>query len=737
MRGLGFDDFTFLKRSEKRIGRRVRLWKTTKGSHVALYPNLNANDRPAGAACCATLASGAPSRSRSIGARINLILYRGFAVQGNNTVDESSPLFRPELRERWGGFDLARANRLLDEMGLVGREPGTGLRRLPDGRPLVIVVETAGETSEQADILELVHDTWLKAGIKLYTKPLQRETFRNRVFAGETLMSVWGGLENGTPGPASSPAELAPTSQQQLQWPKWGQHHQNRGRTGEPCDGPYATELLALYGEWIEALVPGRRVAIWRRMLDIHADQVYSIGIVAAIPQPVVVNARLRNVPERGVYNWEPGAQPRHPPHGHLLVRAPMIRYLAHRLLVMIPTLAIISGLVFVIIQLPEGDFLTSQIAELEAQGETVNRERIEFLRSEYGLDPSPRRAVPCGGSRGCSRATSAIRSSHRLPVNEVVGDRLFLTFLVSFATIVFTWLVSFPIGVYSATHQYSAGDHALTFLGFIGLATPNFLLALVLLYFANVHFGTSIGGLMDPEYLGEPMSWRKFVSVLEHLWIPVVVIGTSGTAGMIRRLRANLLDELGKQYVVTARAKGMPRMRLLLKYPPADGPQPLRRGHREPPAASGVGGGGGGGGALAPDHRADADRRAPQPGHVPRGVVPHVPRGADGRRHVPLRCGPRRPRPPHPLRGGAEMSRAAPRRLPPFARGTGGRVAAAGPRPPGRGVRSDERRRTARHPRRTAGGGALRLPRALRPPIPSRPCPRSRSATSSHRNGE
>ena len=112
----------------------------------------------------------------------------------------------------------------------------------------MIVVETAGETSEQADILELVHDTWLKAGIKLYTKPLQRETFRNRVFAGETLMSVWGGLENGAPAPASSPAELAPTSQQQLQWPKWGQHHQNRGRTGEPCDGRYATELLALYG---------------------------------------------------------------------------------------------------------------------------------------------------------------------------------------------------------------------------------------------------------------------------------------------------------------------------------------------------------------------------------------------------------------------------------------------------------------------------------------------------------
>ena len=176
-----------------------------------------------------------------------------------------------------------------------------------------------------------------------------------------------------------------------------------------------------------------------------------------------------------------------------------MIRYLAHRLLVMVPTLVVISALVFVIIQLPEGDFLTSQIAELEAQGETVNRDKIEFLRIEYGLDRPPvERYLRWLG--GMLHGDFGYSFEHRLPVNEVVGDRLFLTFLVSFATIVFTWLVSFPIGVYSATHQYSAGDHALTFLGFIGLATPNFLLALVLLYFANVYFGTSIGGPDGPR---------------------------------------------------------------------------------------------------------------------------------------------------------------------------------------------------------------------------------------------
>ena len=154
------------------------------------------------------------------------------------------------------------------------------------------------------------------------------------------------------------------------------------------------------------------------------------------------------------------------------------------------------------------------------------------------------------------------------LPVSDVVGDRLFLTIIVSIVTIVFTWIIAFPIGIYSATHQYSWGDYGLTFIGFIGLATPNFLLALVMLYLANVYFGTSIGGLMDPEYIDQPWTWGKVVSVLEHLWIPVVVIGTAGTAGMIRRLRANLLDELQKQYVVTGRAKGLSPTKLLTKYP-------------------------------------------------------------------------------------------------------------------------------------------------------------------------
>ncbi len=244
-----------------------------------------------------------------------------------------------------------------------------------------------------------------------------------------------------------------------------------------------------------------------------------------------------------------------------------MLGYIIRRLLVMIPTLLVISALVFAIIELPPGDYFESYIAELQAQGESVDKKRIEYLRAEYGFD-KPLVERYFHWVAGMLQGDFGYSFEYELPVSEVVGDRLWLTILLSFVTIIFTWLVAFPIGIYSATHQYSWGDYGLTFLGLLGLATPNFLLALIFLYFANIWFGTSIGGLMDDEFINQPMSWAKFKSVLEHLWIPVVIIGTAGTAAMIRRLRANLLDELQKQYVTTAKAKGLAPFKALVKYP-------------------------------------------------------------------------------------------------------------------------------------------------------------------------
>lgn len=243
-----------------------------------------------------------------------------------------------------------------------------------------------------------------------------------------------------------------------------------------------------------------------------------------------------------------------------------MLAYISHRLLVMIPTLFIISGLVFLIIQLPPGDYLSTTIAELEAQGEQ-GADQIEYYTKLYGLDKPPLLRY-FDWVAGILQGDFGHSFEYDLPVSQVIGDRMWLTFLISFSTILFVYVVAFPIGIYSAVRQYSAGDYVLTFVGFIGLAVPNFLLGLILLYLAKTWFGTDVGGLMDEAYRGAPMSWAKFVNILQHLWIPVVVVGTAGTASMIRRLRANLLDELNKPYFIAAQAKGLSYRQALVKYP-------------------------------------------------------------------------------------------------------------------------------------------------------------------------
>jgi peptide/nickel transport system permease protein len=244
-----------------------------------------------------------------------------------------------------------------------------------------------------------------------------------------------------------------------------------------------------------------------------------------------------------------------------------MLQFVVRRVLLMIPTLFVISALVYFIIDLPPGDCVTSQIEELLARGDPDAHARAAELRDLYGLNhPLWQRYLEWVG--GIFRWDFGLSCQDTVPVADLISERMMLTIIMETSTIAFIWIVSFVIGVYAATHQYRWGDYVASFIGFVGLSIPNFLLALVLLYVGKVYFGLSIGGLMDPEYIDKPLTWGKVVSVMEHLIIPVIVIGMSGTAGMIRRLRANLLDELQKQYVVTGRAKGLPPMRLLVKYP-------------------------------------------------------------------------------------------------------------------------------------------------------------------------
>lgn len=305
-RHINFSDYTFLKKSEKRTGRKVLLWSTTLGSHIALYPNLNVEDP----AWRELLRDVRFRRALSMAIdrhEINQVIYYGFAREGNDTVFPECPLYKPEYSKAWAEFDLKKANALLDDIGLTERN-NDGIRLLPDGRPLEIIVETAGESTEQVDVLELIASSWRKAGVKLFTKPLQREVFRNRIYSGETMMSVWGGLENGLPTPSMSPSELAPTHQDQYQWPKWGQFHETNGKVGEPPDLPAAKKLMELNAEWLTSPNVEARKKVWEMMLAIRADQVFTIGIVGGVPQPVVVNEKLRNIPKKGIYNWDPGA---------------------------------------------------------------------------------------------------------------------------------------------------------------------------------------------------------------------------------------------------------------------------------------------------------------------------------------------------------------------------------------------------------------------------------------------
>ena len=244
-----------------------------------------------------------------------------------------------------------------------------------------------------------------------------------------------------------------------------------------------------------------------------------------------------------------------------------MLQYMRRRVVMMIPTLIAISIVSFIIIQLPPGDFLTSFVANLEAQGEGVDEETIAALQKRYGLG-QPIYVQYGKWVWGMLHGDFGQSFRWGAPVSELIWGRLGLTVLVSSTTLVLTWLISFPVGVYSAVKQYSVGDYFFTTVGFLGVAIPNFLMALVLMVLTYVYLGQSVGGLFSPEYVEAPWTWARVVDLLNHMWIPLIVLGTSGTASLIRIMRANLLDELEKPYVVTARAKGQSEFKLLMRYP-------------------------------------------------------------------------------------------------------------------------------------------------------------------------
>jgi peptide/nickel transport system substrate-binding protein len=305
-RYIRFDSYTFLKEAEQRSNYKVRLWERGEGATVALLPNLNAADP----VWRGLMRDVRVRRALSLGINrrdINHVIFFGLARESANTLLPQSPLFKPHLEKAFANFDRAEANRLLDEAGLDKRALD-GIRLLPDGRRAEITVESAGENTEESDVLELVGHDWHELGIKLFARSTQRDVFRRRINSGQIIMSISTGLDNAIASPDMEPDGLAPMNQAQFQWPQWGLYTESVGREGQRPDVPEALELMDLHKQWLNSTTTEERRKIWDRMLVIHAEQIFTIGIINGSSQPVVVSNRLRNVPEQAVFSFEPGA---------------------------------------------------------------------------------------------------------------------------------------------------------------------------------------------------------------------------------------------------------------------------------------------------------------------------------------------------------------------------------------------------------------------------------------------
>ena len=305
-RGLSFSDAPVLKKGETEGGYKTYLWSNGAGSDIALYPNQTYND-PVWRSLMRNLKFRI-ALSHAISRRaINKSLYFGMAEVAAVAALPESPFYDEEDATAYTKYNPDLSNQLLDEIGLDKRDDD-GWRLLPDGRRAEIIVETAGERLEETDALELIQEMWAEVGLKMIFRPLDRDILRNKAYAGESMMPVWYGWNNGIPTPDASPKALAPVDQTNFSWPKWGQYYQTKGSSGEPPDTEEAKRLLQLFADWSHATDTSEKAAIWEEMLEIHAENIFAIGLISRAPQPIAVSANLRNFPETGVYSWEPGA---------------------------------------------------------------------------------------------------------------------------------------------------------------------------------------------------------------------------------------------------------------------------------------------------------------------------------------------------------------------------------------------------------------------------------------------
>lgn len=635
-RHVRFNDYTELMSRREQAGTQIYHWFPAVRSLFVINPNLNRRIDPNDPSTRkkAELLSNKQFR-QALSLAINrwqIIRadYLGIGEPSQVAPGVESPFHSEKLARAFIDYDPQRANEMLDALGLTKRD-SEGMRTFPDGSRMTFYLNFTAFTG--VGPAQFVVDDWANVGIRCIIRERTRPLFYVEKDAMNFDFAVWSGESDFMP--VLKPRYFIAADGESFYAVGWGRWWERGGFYGNPAgnrpgaipvprDHPmYAA--MAAYAQVLKTPDPVEQKKHVEELMSIVADNLWTINIATAPPFPIVVNKDLRNVPRNALWGvifctpanagietyyfdhpfTSEGAaaaltdslfnptlrpSPRNSDSGLigrvvrtlfitvglLLVLMLAVRhpFIGKRLLIMIPTLAVISVIVFTVIQLPPGDYLTSRIILLQENGDEAAMRTVEDLRKMFRYeDPAWQRycrwvgltwfttfdAADAGllqGSLGRSMETGNL-------INNMVGDRLLLTIAISVGTILMTWAIAIPIGIYSAVRQYSIGDYILTVIGFVGMCVPAFLLALVLMAVSGV------SGLFSPFYAAQPdWSWGKFVDLLKHIWIPIVVLGVGGTAGMIRVMRANLLDELRKPYVTTATAKGVRPLKLLIKYP-------------------------------------------------------------------------------------------------------------------------------------------------------------------------
>lgn len=647
-RFVDFEDYTLLTSEAPRRDFHVLHWYSSTRTMMHASPNLNRlvdPKRPSTKWKHQLLNEKTFRQALSLGIKRQEIInavFNGVGEPAQDSPGPASPYFNARQYHAFTAYDPDRANALLDALKLTKRDR-EGFRTYPDGTRMTWFLNLAD--AFPPDTAQMVADDWNKLGVRTIVQIHPRNLWQIEQVAVEQDFSVWTGLEEFMP--MLDPRYYVATNAASFFAPAWGRWYSKGGTKGDPAadaaglygppPGHPARLAMELYDQAQVAPDAKTRLALFNRILDIAADNLWSINVATPPPALAVVKNGFRNVPAVAVqgyyfatpgnlgletFYWDqpsdtpavieqirhslttPSTLPRSSPQataesphagfaGRLLtwviwtvvicgfvflcLKYPFVW---RRLLILIPTMMIISVVVFTVVRLPPGDFATFKSFEFSMNGDPNAASQIDDLKKNYHLDdPAWKQYSRWIGllwftsfdqaDTGLLQGNLGRSMERNLPVKDVIGDALVLTIVVSVLTILFTWCVALPIGIYSAAKPYTMPDYLLTLFGFVGMSIPPFLFALVLMYISSEFFGLSVSGLFSLRYAADPVwTWGKVVDLLQHVWVPIVVLGAGSTAMMIRVMRANLLDELKKPYVVAARAKGVRPLKLLLKYP-------------------------------------------------------------------------------------------------------------------------------------------------------------------------